>query len=665
MTQIAYGFWDGEVLDNRKGGLGLPADFAEPQNLDTFDDGNAVRAFIGDRGFFVMDEQVSLLDAFRQYLDRAAGQSCGKCTPCRVGTGLIRDALDALCRGEAGALDLDGIAGMARHITDTALCGLGQTCGGALIAAIENFRDVIEAEIAAAPAPRQHGMSYVTAPCMEACPCKINVPRYIDYIKDGRPEYSLGVILQKVPMAATCGRVCVRFCEMACRRNLVDQAVGIKTLKRYVADLQNGPNPLRFASDQIRTPLGPEMRVAVVGAGPAGLSCAYHLLLRGYHVDIFEALPEAGGMAAIGIPSYRLPKHVLKTETETLTALGGRFLFNQEMGRDFTTDSLFADGYLAVFLGLGCQEPALLGVEGENPALPGYESGIGFLLKVHDHLAGISKTELAGDVVVVGGGNVAMDCARSALRMGAANVHLVYRRTREEMPADKAEIEAAEEEGVIFHFLTNPERVLSADGRIAGLTLVEMRTTEPDKKGRMGVEPISGSEREVACSHLIAAIGQQVQAEALAQEELIGLNRWKCVAADPGSLATSRAGVFAGGDCVSGPGTLVQAMSHGLKAARNIDDWIQHGRIRFFPRSRIREMVKENRMLAASDIKIPVLNEYRVHHPELEPEIRKHTFDEVEQTIGQEEAYREASRCLRCYRIYSVVTQQPVPEGAV
>jgi len=370
-------------------------------------------------------------------------------------------------------------------------------------------------------------------------------------------------------------------------------------------------------------------------------------------------------MAAIGIPSYRLPKSVLKTETDTILALGGRFLFNRVMGRDFTSDDLFEQGYLAVFLGLGCQEPVLLGVAGEDPAMPGYETGIGFMLKVHDHIAGIRKTDLSGDVVVVGGGNVAMDCARSALRMGASSVHVVYRRTREDMPADKGEIVAAEEEGVIFHFLTNPARILSDDEGVTGVSLTTMRTTVPDKKGRMGVEAVPDSEQTFPCAHIIAAIGQQVQAGALSQEDRIGLNRWRCVAADPSTLATSRPGVFAGGDCTSGPGTLVQSMADGLKAARNIDDWIQRGQLRFFPRSRMRQLLKDNEMLDSNCIEIPIRSEYRVHHPELDPEIRKHMFEEVEQTISQEDAYKEASRCLRCYRVYSVITQQPIPEGAV
>jgi formate dehydrogenase beta subunit len=597
-------------------------------------------------------------------MDKAADQSCGKCTPCRMGTVQVRDTLAAMRRGATTAIGLDDIEALARQMTETSLCGLGQTCGRALLAALRHFRDVIEAELARGPPPEQHGTAYMTAPCIEACPSKVNVPRYIDYIRDGKPEHSLGVILQKYPMAATCGRVCVRFCEMACRRNLVDKAVSIKTLKRYVAAQQEGPKALQFTRDMVAHPLGPDMRVAVVGAGPAGVSCAYHLLLHGYQVDVFEAMNEAGGMAAIGIPSYRLPKDVLRAETNIIVALGGRFLFNQALGRDFTLDDLLTRGYRAVFLALGCQQGMLLGVAGEDPAMPGYESGIGFLLRVHDHVAGTRPSALSGRVVVVGGGNVAMDCARSALRMGAAAVHLIYRRSRDDMPADHEEITAAEQEGIVFHYLANPSRIIDQDGRIAGVELTQMRQTEPDARGRRNVQPVAGTEHVLSCTTLVAAIGQQVRKGSLAPTDGVELDHWNCVSVTPGSLATARQGVFAGGDCASGASTLVHAMAAGLKAARSIDDWIRLGHVRFSPRSRMREILNQHKMLASDSIEYPVRHQYRVHHPELRPEIRKQMFAEVEQTISAAEAFREAGRCLRCYRIYSVITAMPIPEGA-
>jgi formate dehydrogenase beta subunit len=633
------------------------------RDFDTFNDGNPIRAFFGDRGFFVFDEKVSLVDAFWHYMKMSADQSCGKCTPCRMGTVLVRDALDALRRGLDSSLDLDAIETLAEQMRCTSLCGLGQTCGNALLAALTHFRDQIEAEIKdKRPIRAQNAMAYMTAPCIEACPSKVNVPRYIDYIRDGKPDHSLGVILQKYPMAATCGRVCVRFCEVACRRKMVDEAVGIKILKRYVADQQKG-HELKFSREQVVAPKPANMRVAVIGAGPAGISCAYHLLLHGYHVDVLEAMGESGGMAAIGIPSYRLPKDVLQSETDIILSLGGRFLYNQALGRDYTVDDLFKRGYKAVFLGLGCQEGTLLGVANEDTSLDGYESGIGFLLKVHDHVDGSKPVKLEGEVVVVGGGNVAMDCVRSAIRMGASKVHLVYRRTEADMPADHEEVEAAHAEGIDFHVLTNPSRIISENGKVVGVELVKMQQTDADAKGRRNVKAIPGSEYVLPCTTIIAAIGQQVQSGALTEADGIKFNKWNCVEVD-NALQTSRPGVFGGGDCASGPSTLIAAMANGLKAARSIDDWLQLGSVRFFPRSRMRHLLDDNRMLASDCVEVPVRNEYRVHHPELDPEVRKNMFEEVELTISGEDAYHEAKRCMRCYRVYSVITEQPIPEGA-
>jgi formate dehydrogenase beta subunit len=666
MTEVSYGVWDGIVYDNRDGAGPIRTNHPFPMltNFETFDEHNRIRAFFGDRGFFIFDPSVSLIDALWRQMDEAADQACGKCTPCRMGTVLLRDALGALRRGTRSQLGLDDIEMLADQMTATSMCGLGQTCARALLAALRSFREVIEAEIARGPQPDQHGLAYMTAPCIEACPSRINVPRYIDYIRDGKPAHSLGVILQKYPMAATCGRVCVRFCEMACRRKFVDEAVGIKTLKRYVADQQSGPNALAFGRELISQPRGADMRVAVVGAGPAGVSCAYHLLLHGYHVDILEAMDEPGGMAAIGIPAYRLPKHVLHSETAIITELGGRFLFGRALGRDFSIDDLFARGYRAVFLAIGCQQGIRLGVPGEDPGLPGYKSGIGFLLEVHDHVAGLRNVALEGEVIVVGGGNVAMDCARSALRMGADKVHVVYRRTREDMPADSEEVEAAIAEGIVFHFLTSPVRIVAEDGQIAGIEVTDMRRTAPDGHGRRGVEPLGGTERIMPCTTLIAAIGQQVRKGCLTPDDGIKFDRWNCVAVDPVDLATSRPGVFAGGDCASGPSTLIHAMSNGLKASRSIDDWIRFGRVMFQPRTRMRQLLNDNRMLADDAVEVPVKPQYRVHHPELDPSVRRQMFEEVEQTISPEQAYREAKRCMRCYRTYSVITERAIANGA-
>jgi len=665
MARVIYGVWGETVTDNRGKNPFEIEESPEFAEFDAFNQGNPITTFVGDHGFFVFSPDASLLDALWLYMDKAAEESCGKCTPCRMGTGLIRDRLASL-RDENSGIDdvsavLDEVEMLAKHVHETSLCGLGQTCTRALLAALSYFRDQLEQNKYLLPA--KHTMTYVTSPCIEACPAKINVPRYIDYIKDGKPSHSLGVILQKYPMAATCGRVCVRFCEMACQRSVVDEPVGIKTLKRYVADHEQGLHRELFSKDLIPELKPKDLKVAVVGAGPAGISCAYHLLLKGYPVDVFEAKSEAGGMASSGIPSYRLPKDVLKSETDIIERLGGNFLYNQKMGQDFDVDELFKRGYKSVFLGLGCAEGRLLGVEGEDTSLTGYEPGIEFLLHVHEYVQAGKPMVLNGDVIIVGGGNVAMDCARSALRMGADSVHLVYRRTKEDMPADHEEIEAAEEEGVTFHFLTNPAKILSENGKVTGVELVNMRQTEPNGQGRRGVEAIPGSNHVLSATTVVAAIGQQVAGDSLKEEDGITMNKWNCVDANHSDLTTSRPGVFAGGDCNLGPSTLIHAMSHGLKAARSIDDYLQLGRIRFFPRSRMRKIINNYKTLTDEWLETPVEHLYRVPIQEMAPETRKKLFEEVEQTITPEEAYHEAGRCLRCYRLYTVVTEYPIPEG--
>jgi len=663
MTRVIYGVWDDTVHDNRDKNLFEIPETPELKGFDTFNQGNPVRSFIGDRGFFVFSPQLNLVDAFWRYMEKAADESCGKCTPCRVGTSMIRDRLKALRRTRPDEAMWREVETLSEQIHETALCGLGQTCTVALLKALRHFRDELMTAWDKPPATAPHGMTYVTAPCIEACPSKINVPRYIDYIKDGKPSHSLGVILQKYPMAATCGRVCVRFCEMACRRALVDEAVGIKVLKRFVADQEQGVQQELFSPDLITDRQPPELKVAVVGAGPAGISCAYHLLLKGYPVDVLEAQDEAGGMASCGIPSYRLPKDVLKSETDIITYLGGRILYNQQLGRDYSLSDLFARGYKAVFLGLGCSEGRLLGVQDEDTSLKGYESGIDFLLQVHRHVEDGESMRLEGDVVVVGGGNVAMDCVRSALRMGADNVFLVYRRTIDDMPADHEEVKAAEEEGVQFLFLANPTRIVAEDGRVTGVELVDMEQGEPDARGRRKVSPKPGTERVLPCSTIIAAIGQQVMQGALRPEDGIEMNRWGCIDANKVTLATSRPGVFAGGDCFSGPSTLIHAMANGLKAARSIDDYLHFARVRFFPRSRMRQLINDYKVLRKEWMEPPVAHKYRVEVQEMDPQVRKQRFEEVEKTITPEEAYHEAERCLRCYRVYSVITETPIPEG--
>ena len=661
MAKVIFGVWDGKVIDNRNRNVFEIDEHPAFQAFDEFNPGNSIKAFMGGHGFFIFEKGVSLLDAARQYMQRVARESCGKCTPCRVGSQIIAAKLGELTNGNRDAGALEEITTIAEHIHSTSLCGLGQTATVALLEMIRHLGDELIAEInnGATATSAQPCTTYVSSPCIEACPSRVDVPRYIDYIKDGKFTHSLGVILQKYPMAATCGRVCVRFCEMACRRTQVDEAVGIKVLKRFVADRERYITNAWFSSYPVEKVKSVDLKVAVIGTGPAGISAAYHLLLKGYPVDVFEAKTVPGGMAATGIPNYRLPKDVLGREISIIETLGGRILYDRSVGRNLTLSDLLADGYQAVFLGVGAHRGKTMGVAGEDAMLHGYRFGVNMLLNInHDYVNRGMALDLGEKMVVVGGGNVAMDCARSALRMGVKEVHVLYRRSRNEMPADHEEVEAAEKEGVVFHFLTHPVRVLSQGGRVTGLTVTHMELGEVDADGRRSVRPVDGSEFSLAADWVVPAIGQQVDHSFVGPEDGIRFTRQGLIEVNPDTLMSSRKGIFAGGDCVTGPATLVQAMAQGHQAARCIDDYLTLGRVRFSPESRMSRLLQAIQPMISKGVTIPIRHEYRVKVRELDPEVRKRMFEEVEKPISVEEAYHEAERCMRCYRVYSVITEQ-------
>lgn len=654
MRKIQYGVWKGVKYDNTRGGNAAPKDLPLDK-VNNFNPGNPIDALISNFGFLVFDEEVSLAGILDRYYSYVHEISCGRCTPCRTGSILIENALRDAHAGRADQVDWDHIYESAIQMKETSLCGIGRTTAEAMIGALTHFKD----RLLAPPKPMRGDMYLtMTSKCIEACPAHVNIPRYIDYVRDGHPELAAGVLLHHYPLVATCGRVCVRPCEKACNRCAVDSAVAIKDIKRYVSDnagmpiheLFKGMDPM---TDQTKA------KVAVVGAGPAGLNCAYHLLMKGYPVDVFDKDEQAGGMALRGIPPYRLPKGLLQKETDAVAELGGQWRFGQKLGRDFSVSSLFEDGYGAVFIGIGAAKGAYLGLPDEDTSMKGYRNGIDFLLEIEKQVGSGLSPKLEGDVVVVGCGNVAMDCCRTAKRISGGKIHVVYRRTESSSSADPEEIKAAREEGIEFHFLTNPLEILSEDGHVTGVKLTRMRETERDARGRRGVKPIEGSEFVIPCSTLIASIGQKVEKDVFSDLDGIQLNRWGNIAVNS-ALATSRPGVFAGGDCATGPSILIEGLAQGERAANSIDEYLSYGSVGFTPRTRMGEIIHDCRLLDDGGIQVPVLKSVRVGVPQIPPEERNN-FREVDLTISTEEAEREARRCQRCYRMYAVVTPRPIP----
>jgi NADPH-dependent glutamate synthase beta subunit-like oxidoreductase len=381
-------------------------------------------------------------------------------------------------------------------------------------------------------------------------------------IAQGKYQEALEVITRTLPLPGVIGRICPHPCEETCRRGEVDEPISICALKRFAADqtdIDDLPLPKITPRDE---------KVAIIGAGPAGLTAAYFLALDGFKVTIFEALPVAGGMLKVGIPDYRLPPEILEKEINWITKFGVEIKFNTAFGKDITIDGLMDDGYKSVFLAIGCHADMKLNIPNEDTK--GVVPGVKFLRD----LALGHNTALKGNVAIVGGGDVAIDAARSALRLGADKVSIIYRRTKTEMPARDEEIEDALEEGIDIQFLMAPVEVLETEGKVVGLKCIKMELGEPDESGRRRPVPVEGSEFVVDTETIIPAIGQKTDTSALEGEVGIELDRWNNIKVDSITFETTKKGVFAGGDAQTGPWIAIDAVAAGREAAISISRYL-------------------------------------------------------------------------------------------
>ncbi len=656
--QTIYGYWDGQPFDTERDNFHSVPESLKLEELRFFDKNNPVDAFVSHRGFVVFNDKVNLIKLFRDYWKKAKFESCGKCTPCRNGTAIIDELLRKADEEGLREAEWNKLRDVAVMMEDTSFCGIGQTAPVALLGALKFFGERLQKPIDGYESADSYTVS--TAPCIEACPAKVNIPRYIDYIKENRSDLSTGVLLKKYPLVGSCGRVCVHFCENACRRGKLEAPVDIKNLKRYAADSLDETIDRLFKLQSI---LNKKQKVAVIGAGGAGITCAYHLLLDGYPVDIFESKDRAGGMALTGIPQYRLPKELLVSETsKVIENLGGRVLFEREFGKDFTLEDLFNDGYKAVFLGVGCSRGTKLGFPEDNENIDGYTDGISFLRKVEKSVSEGKPLHYDGDTVIVGCGNVAMDCCRTAVRISNGKVSVVYRRTEKLSPADPVELKEAHNEGVNFNWLTAQKRLVIEDGKVTGLVCCKLKVEGDPNSRKSKLTEIEGSEFVIPCSKVIAAIGQKLEKELFTGEEEIELGKRDSIIAVDEYLRTSREGVFAGGDCAVGPRSLIEAMAQGEKAAKSIKEYLEGGRYTYNKRDRISEMISKGELFNDSTECKPVISTDRSVIPELEPDIRTENFDEVELGLTPEQANTEANRCMRCYRIFLVETANRIDD---
>ncbi|GBE58479.1 glutamate synthase [NADPH] small chain [bacterium BMS3Abin01] len=483
--------------------------------------------------------------------------------------------------------------------------------------------------------------AYCLPPCQNGCPDQLDIPGYVKAVADGDPREAVRIIKQRLPFPRVLGRVCPRPCESVCRRGENDDPVSICNIKRFAGDEAAGQDVLPFPREEASG-----MKVAVVGAGPAGLTCAYYLALKGHQVIIHESLPEPGGMLRYAIPEYRLPTGVLEEELEELWSLGVELKTESAMGRDFDIDSLLADGYRAVFLAMGAHGDHQMMIPGEEAE--GVLSSVDFLRRVR---AG-DKVEIGRRVVVVGGGFTAIDAARTAIRLGAEESTIVYRRSREQMPAHESEVEEAEIEGVSLQLLAIPELIETLDGRAKALRCLQAELVKTAGGRRPRPMAIPGSEFDIIADTIIVAIGQKPklyheedgrQVLFLPEKDGVKTTEWGTIEANRLTLQTERPQVFAGGDVVSGPATVIQAVAAGRKAAANIDAYL-----------RGESVVESSRQFTEAepvylDIKqVPQVDTPRQPMPTLCPERCCPDFTEVELGFTWQQARMEATRCMQC-----------------
>lgn len=600
------------------------------ENLDIqvdFDELAKVGAIMGSGGMIVMDEDTCMVDVAKYFLKFLSGESCGKCSPCREGITHMLSIITRISEGKGREGDIELLKELAVSTKNASLCALGGSAPNPVLSTLRYFLHEYEDHILHKRCEAGVCSALFKAKCVNACPIGQDVPGYLSLVGEGRYEEALSLIYQTNPLPGVCGRVCAHPCTAVCVRGQTDEALNIPKIKRFAVDMAKK----KGFTIKIEKAEAKEEKVAIIGSGPAGLAAAYSLALMGYQPTIFEELPQLGGMLRYGIPAYRLPRDILDQEIDFILSTGVETKTNTRVGREISLEKIQKD-YNAVFVAVGAHNNLSLRIPGED--LPGVKGGAEFLREIELGTA----PDPGKKVAVIGGGDVAIDVARTCRRLGA-EVTIVYRRERKDMPAYEEEIEDALLEDIEIKELVAPKSISRVNGRLA-LELDECELKEFDRSGRQRPVPIDGCVLSQEYDTIFSAIGQ---APDLDFTESLHTTKQSTITVDRHSLLTNVPGVFAGGDAVSGPARVVDALAHGKRAAKEIDKYLAEKR----GGSPYVERLETINVTMAVPEKVTV--QAMEQMPKLAPEERIRNFAaEVELGFAEETARKECARCLRC-----------------
>ncbi len=595
-----------------------------------------IGAIMGSGGMVVMDENNCMVEIARFFLSFTQSESCGKCAPCRLGTTQLLETLTRITRGEGRMEDIDTIRELGDTMSEASLCGLGQASPKPALSTLKYFLKEFEDHIQEHRCAGAVCDSMVISACQHACPAGIDVPNYVAAVAEGDYEKSVDIIRERNPFPAVCGRICIHPCEYKCRRGELDQPVAIRALKRLASDwyFKNiGPHRDPFQVTR-------KEKVAVVGAGPAGLTCAYFLAKMGYQTTVFEAGSVAGGMLGIAVPEFRLPRQVIEDEIQYIQNCGVEIRYNSAIDAKHTFNDLLSEGYSAVFIAAGAQTSKRIGIPGEEEDLEGLYYGLEFLSEVR---AGKDRP-LSGKTVIIGGGNVAVDVARTALRSGAQDAHIFCLEPRDEMPAWEQDVEEALDEGIVINTEASPSKITQKEGRVTGIEFTHCVCVFDDE-GCFNPTCDLEDTRFVDADNVIISIGQAADMSFLDADSQLERELWGTLVVDTNTLATNVPGVFAGGDFTTGPTFVIRAIASGRRAAIAINKYLTGDDSPVY--------IPDEKSARHTTTGLALEEESTEDKPRVEVEFedarkRIKDFREVEKGFTEEEGRREAVRCLRC-----------------